>query len=516
MDRTLRLPGQTDRREIVLRLPLYPIILPVGFVIDMWLKTSLDASLLLRPIVVAVLAAVALTGAAILFTRDRDKGAVLASLAAVAIVGGDDLRVVALALVAICLVVALARRRPTVTKLPPWSRATSLLDLVSVVMLGILTATAASSFVSPMLPDSQPDLSTRHPAPTSDRPPDIVVILLDAHGREDLLAERYGEDVSEFVASLSARGFDVSPRSRSNYMSTSLTLTSMFNYAHLSDLTLPMSTDPSFGSALRSHLDRNKAFATLRAAGYRIATVSAGFDGDALRSADVFIDGGQVNELEAVLITNSILRRTLTTLAPNALPDQVRDRVRWNLSPSNWLPRLVTPGASHDPSFLFVHVPSPHPPYVFARDGTNRNPDVSFADNIPDVNQGQAQISALAEAYANQLAYVDELTISAVDEVLLSMPSDCVLIVMSDHGPAVHIDWEHLSTTDTDERFGTLFAARTPGSPNLFGDAPTPVNLFPTLFNRYLDLRLPMASNSSFIGVPPRQDLIEIGDPDAQ
>ena len=503
-------------RKSVLRLPLYPIILPVAFVIDMWLKTSLDASLLVRPIVISVAVALAITAAAVFLTRNRDTGAALAAMTGLALVGGDDLRVVALALVAMCLVVSLGRRRRGLTRPSQWSRATSLLDLVSVVLLGILAATGASSLISPALPKGEPGLSTGDLTPASGRPPDIVILLLDAHGREDVLAEGYGEDISEFVASLTARGFDVSPRSRSNYMSTSLTLASMFNYAHLSDLGLPMTTDPSFGSTLRSYLNHNRAFATLRPAGYRIATVSAGFDGDALRSADVFVDGGQVNELEGVLITNSILRRTITTVAPNALPDQVRDRVQWNLNPSNWLPRLVTPGVAHDPSFLFVHVPSPHPPYVFGRDGTRRNPDVSFAGNISYADRSQEEISALAQAYADQLGYVDDLTISAVDEVLLSMPSDCVVIVMSDHGPDVHIDWEHLATTDTDERFGTLFAARTPGSPNLFGDAPTPVNLFPTLFNHYLDLRLPMASNSSFLGVPPRQDLIEIGDPDAQ
>jgi hypothetical protein len=352
--------------------------------------------------------------------------------------------------------------------------------------------------------------------PTGNRPPDIVILLLDEHGREDLLSAKYNEDISGFVASLQGRGFDFSPRSRSNYMSTGLSLTSMFNYSHLSDLALPVQTDPRYSAAIRGYIVQNKVFAALRSVGYRVATVSAGFDGLAFRSSDVSMDGGQINELEAALITNSILGPTLTTVAPDAFPDQIRDRVRWNLDPRNWLPSLTAPGRSHDPFFLFVHVPSPHQPYVFGRGGdATRNPEIALSDNLPYLNRTPQQVSVLAQAYADQLAYIDDLTISAVDELLLSVPSDCIVIVMSDHGPGVHIDWEHLATTDTRERFGTLFAARTPGSTRLFGDAPTPVNLFPTLLNHYLGLRLPPNSNSSFIGVPPRHELIDVGDPDA-
>ena len=383
-------------------------------------------------------------------------------------------------------------------------------------LVGILAATAASSLAGSHLPAVVETSLPTDARPTGNRPPDIVILLLDEHGREDLLSAKYNEDISGFVASLQGRGFDFSPRSRSNYMSTGLSLTSMFNYSHLSDLALPVQTDPRYSAAIRGYIVQNKVFAALRSVGYRVATVSAGFDGLAFRSSDVSMDGGQINELEAALITNSILGPTLTTVAPDAFPDQIRDRVRWNLDPRNWLPSLTAPGRSHDPFFLFVHVPSPHQPYVFGRGGdATRNPEIALSDNLPYLNRTPQQVSVLAQAYADQLAYIDDLTISAVDELLLSVPSDCVVIVMSDHGPGVHIDWEHLATTDTRERFGTLFAARTPGSTRLFGDAPTPVNLFPTLLNHYLGLRLPPNSNSSFIGVPPRHELIDVGDPDA-
>jgi arylsulfatase A-like enzyme len=206
----------------------------------------------------------------------------------------------------------------------------------------------------------------------------------------------------------------------------------------------------------------------------------------------------------------------LRVVAPDAFPSQIRDRVRWNLTPGNWLPGLVGDAAPDRPFFLFVHVPSPHAPFVFERDGeATLDPEIEFIDQTPFSNRTPEDVAEVTQAYADQLAYIDDLTISALDQVLSSVPGDSVVIVMSDHGPDAHVDWDHLSTTDTHERFANFFAARTPGAPNLFGDAPTPVNVFQTLLNHYLGSNLPTQSDSSFLGVPPRDEILDIGDPDA-
>lgn len=495
--------------------PFYPAIVAPAFVIDVWQKTGVDPLLLVRPIAVAVVAAAAVTALAVLVARNRHQGGVLAGILAIGVIGGDDLRIAALAVVAICLLVVLVKRESQFARSVPWPRITSLLNLVTVVMLGLLSVGALGKFAV-LRPASQPVPGPSGGAPAAVRPPDIVILLLDGHGRQDILADGYGEDTSGFVGALEARGLDVSGRSRANYMSTQQTLASMFNYTHLSGLDLPPQTDPAFGPAAKGLLDRNKAYEELKRAGYRTATVTPGYDGVSLRSSDVFIDGGQISELEAALITNTILRPALNFVAPDAFPSQIRDRVLWNLEPRNWLPGLVEGRSADQPLFLFVHVPSPHVPYVFERDGApTGDTEISFVDQTPFSSRTPEQVSTVARAYADQLAYVDGLAISALDVVLASIPSNGVVVVMSDHGPDAHIDWDNLPASDTRERFGILFAARTPDSPRLFGDAPTPVNFFPTLLNHYLGSNLPLRSNSSFLGVPPRNELLEIGDPDA-
>jgi hypothetical protein len=44
-----------------------------------------------------------------------------------------------------------------------------------------------------------------------------------------------------------------------------------------------------------------------------------------------------------------------------------------------------------------------------------------------------------------------------------------------------------------------LFAVRTPEHEDLFGPAPTPVNVFPILLDRYLGVDLPRQADRNFI-----------------
>jgi hypothetical protein len=301
-------------------------------------------------------------------------------------------------------------------------------------------------------------------------------------------------------------------------MSTELTLTSMFNMTHLRDLDLPTGSTNESAAAMWSRLMDNRAFVALRAAGYRIGAVPPGFDKQVLRTADRVLDGGQLTELERTMVINSALGPAIDWLAPGAMADDYRARVLWNLDPANWLPELTRDPGLQAPYFLFVHVPSPHRPYLFDRNGGA----VPFAPLVVatsvatrDVDWAPPQEEDLSPLYAAQLAYVDHVALESVDKVIAAVPTSTVIIVMSDHGPGWHVDWANLTPATARERFGTLFAARTPNADGLFGDAPTPVNLLPTLLNEYTGAHLPMQPDDSYLGILPFTDLEDIGNPDA-
>jgi sulfatase-like protein len=493
-------------------LPLYPSALTAAFVLGIWLQSSLDVIPLLRPLAIAIGAAAVVTAVPVLLMRDRHRGGAVAGIALVGILGGDDTRVLVLAAAGLAGVLLLVARERHFDRQLPWSSLTRLMNLVTIVLVAILVARAAGSMLAVAPPTAA---AGERPSTPTAQLPDVIVLLLDAHGREDILADQYDEDVSGFLGALRDRGFYVSPRARSNYMNTQLTLASMFNMTHVSEINLPPQTASTYNVALRASLDRNPAFAALRAAGYHVGAVSPGYEGVALRSADMFLEGGQASELESVLIANSGLRHALTAFAPDALANQARERVLWNLEPDHWLPGVAPAATLARPYFLFVHVPSPHFPYLFDRTGgpVNDRPVVVTGRGTP-ATRSPAELDATAALYSAQLAYVDGLAIQALDEVIANVPTDAVIVVLGDHGPDAYIDWDHLETTPTLERFATLFAARTPGMDRLFGDGPTPVNLIPTLLNSYAGTTLPTHSDDSFRGYPPRQALTDIGNPD--
>ncbi len=138
------------------------------------------------------------------------------------------------------------------------------------------------------------------------------MILLDGFGRPDVLAT-YGHDASPFVADLETRGFDIAAHSRSNYPTTGLALTSMLNAVPLSALGI---VDPAQLEPRNIHptLEANRAFQILADRGYETIAFSSGYELVALRSANRFVDTGQLNELEVGLAESTILEPLMDAL----------------------------------------------------------------------------------------------------------------------------------------------------------------------------------------------------------
>jgi hypothetical protein len=495
----------------LLRIPIYPSAIAVTFVLALGLPFAGDAPNVVRPALVALAIGAGLTAVGILLTRSRDEGGALAGIAVIGLAGGDDPRAFVLTFVALVVLALVMWRARSFERRVPWPRITTALNVFAVIFL-VLTAGQAAVAAMATKPFAIEPVPI--PAPPAS-PPNVVVLLLDEHGREDILASDYDEDISGFVDGLEERGFHVSSRSRSNYMATQLTLTSMFNMTHLANLDIPTGSETEFGAAIWARLLGNRGFDALRDAGYRIGAVPSGFDKQVLRTADRVLDGGQLTELERTLIVNSALGHVIDWVAPGAMADDYRSRVLWNLDPDNWLPELTGDSDLEAPYFLFVHVPSPHPPFVFDRKGGV----VPYAPLVVSEGVAMAPVEPgtaddRGSRYADQLAYIDRKALEAVDKVIAAVPPETVIIIMSDHGPGEHVDWAHLDATTARERFATLFAARTAGEDGLFGDAPTPVNLLPTLLNAYAGAGLPMEPDDSYTGILPFSPLQNVGNPD--
>jgi hypothetical protein len=262
---------------------------------------------------------------------------------------------------------------------------------------------------------------------------------------------------------------------------------------------------------LRSTLNRNPVFDLLRVRGYEIVTSAPPYEDVTLRSADRYLDDGQVNEFELHVLRSTALLDVIDRLAPDFLSEQHRQRL---LSGFRHI-QLEAERSVPAPRFVFVHVAGPHMPAVFDADGHPvRAPNTFnfYSDTIIDRDIDAAEFG---RQYVAQLRYLDELTLGAVEQIVTRDP-DAVVIVFSDHGSRSRTDFREVGASDIDEAFSNLFAARTPGHDDLFPDNVTLVNLFPILFNGYFELDLPTHPDRTFIPVAASDfQLREVPNPDA-
>ena len=149
------------------------------------------------------------------------------------------------------------------------------------------------------------------PRPATGPAPDIYYLVLDAYGREDVMRAYLGLDNSGFLGELRRRGFYVADSSRSNYLSTYLSLGSSLNmdyHAALDESSgiqelKPRITGPKLLNPLVPRL--------LQRAGYRYVFFSSIYAGTARSPhADVAVSTSRIagNEFERILIGTTVLR----------------------------------------------------------------------------------------------------------------------------------------------------------------------------------------------------------------
>ena len=380
----------------------------------------------------------------------------------------------------------------------PWPRIHDALTLIVGIMLVIqVWQVATVSGPEPMIAS---DAWAAEPL-NNDPRPDIYMILADAHGREDVLSSGYHYDDRPFLDSLRSAGLVVAPSSHANYLFTRFSVASLLSASYLEPLNrLAKLGQDAFA---QSTIHQNPAFPLLRRAGYDVTVLSGGYEHLGLRSADKFVDSGEINEFEMALLQNSTVGQLLDVVAPDMRFAAVRDRV--NDEFEDLLEIAGSPSVR--PTFVFVHLPVPHYPFAFdATCGPSqaKSDPVLWQDNGPG---GAATDAALVA----QTRCVDRRLSDTVTELVRRDP-DAVVVVFSDHGPDQHLNWASPDPTGTDERTATLFAARTPGHPGLFPDDIGLINVVPTLFNTYLGTRLPLEPSEVWFGPRPQDDQFVLED----
>jgi hypothetical protein len=314
--------------------------------------------------------------------------------------------------------------------------------------------------------------------------PDIYLFLLDAYPGDRAAAESATFDADEFPAALAARGFEVVRDAHANYLMTPMTVTSMLSMRHLVDLP---ALDPPFGPPyadsirLQSAIDDAPVIGVLRAHGYETMAVDAGFANVSVRRVDRFVSQSEPSEIERILLANTRLDDIIETIAPGTLGGFDRHRVEDNFATV----KAIAAEPHTQPRFVFTHISAPHPPWVFHGDGSPRRP-LTLALN----GEAFEPVEAQNEAGFDQATHIGHLTIDAIDAVLRAAPRPPVIVVMSDHGPLGRFSNLDPSMTDLEFRASSFMAILAPGHPGIASTRPTPVNIFPVLFESLFGMRV--------------------------
>lgn len=493
-------------QDLTHRLVWHPIALAAVFVLYVFVEVLVSPYAMLRSLVIAMAGAALVTALGWMLTRDRHKGGLIGALVVMIIVGWGSPLLVGMALALMVLIVLLVKR--ITGSAVPWARATYVLNILSVVLLvaiaiKIVTTEALGQIVAD-LRQGGPLPAVSSTVPRADGPPDIFLILFDAYPRADQLERLFDYDNQPFLQALEARGFEVSRDSHSNYARTELTLASVLNMRLLHDVAglQPIIEARSDAQpAIRNVTNHATALQLLRERGYEVVASAPGYEEVALRQADVFVDAGQINEFETILMRETALADLLPAIAPDFMADQQRGRIEAGLESI----RELVGAPSDKPRFALIHLPTPHAPIVYGQTGERIRVTVRRPNDYD--SDGQSKELQVVQ-YREQLDYVNAQILAALDDALAAPGREPVIIIWSDHGSRIDLD------TDVQlrmrEQVSNLFAARAPGQPGLFSASHTLVNTLPILFDAYLGTDIPRADDRFFISQQTLLDLVEI------
>ncbi len=338
----------------------------------------------------------------------------------------------------------------------------------------------------PAAPDAP--VAALHP-PEGQTLPDIYYFILDSYGRTDLLKNNLEYDNSGFINDLEKLGFYVAPCSQSNYPRTDVSLGSSLNMDYLQDLNPKYTPQNEDRSQLWQSILNNTVADELKNAGYKTVAFASGFAFTEMISADDYISPSPVwspmTEFEVMVLQTTPLRHLqdlgLVNLE-NVDGQRYRERTLLALNSMDRLAQM--PG----PKFVFIHLVNPHPPFVFAPDGSPTDPSKYMDEN------GIYSQDNYYKGYTQQTAFISKEMEKAASTLISESKTPPVIIIQGDHGPWLQ---------EGNDQFKILNAYYLPGHNDKLYPTISPVNTFRMVLDTYLGGDYPLLKDTSYYSPVP-------------
>jgi len=394
----------------------------------------------------------------------------------------------------------------------PWDRLTGALNIMGCLLvlfplLSLVHNSTGAASTSLHYLEAIPRNSEAYPGQVSTAAvknrgslPNIYYIILDAYGRTDVLKDTYQFDNGSFLAWLSQKGFYVAVKSNANYCLTPQSLACSLNYGYLDSQFQSREYDTRKLKLVREIIRTNRITSVLKAFGYKTVAFGTGYSATELRTADSYVAPfPQVSELAADLLAMTPLYAVHYRLFNTYGLGNDFHRRRLSLTFDN----LTEAAKGEGPFFVFCHLITPHPPFVFDEDGRAVDPKrpFSLADGSHWHKMDESLQAKYRFEYRRQIQFVNTRIKAAIEKIIATSNGSAIIILQSDHGPRSGIDWDdcHAMWSDVNETMGILNAYYVPGRVRKFlYPEISPVNSFRIILKHCFGVPLELLPDKSF------------------
>jgi len=324
--------------------------------------------------------------------------------------------------------------------------------------------------------------------------PDIYVIVLDGYARHDVLRSLYQYDNAEFTGQLKKLGFFVADESHSNYVQTSYSMASFWNFDYLK----PWNSSYDFSHYLLEPIQNNRAYHLLNEIGYTTVSFEGEVDYIEIKNSNKYLSRFHpFNKFESLLLVDSPLEpfnNTFNWAIPIPAYKTHIQRTQYELQTLKEIPTSI-PG----PKIVYAHMMAPHPPFVFDRDGKARPESKPYS--LWDNTSYTGGLDEYKNGYVAQLIYMNGDVLDVVESILAGSETPPIILIMGDHGPASEFNWTLEAPKCVWERTSNLYAILLPGhqTDGTVYPSITPVNTFRVIFNTYFGANLPLLEDRSYM-----------------
>lgn len=495
--------------ERILRIPIHPIVIssfPIFYLARVNLS-QIEASTVIRPLIVSILLTVLLVGILFILFRSLDKAALLTSVVSALffsyghfynILKGIDVLGFTIGrhryLLPVWTLLLIFSIWVIFKKLKTFDWINTLINTTSIIVFGL----SLSLFLAGVVNNSRQSTNALvNELSLPPDPPDIYYIVVDSYSRADNLKQYYDYDNSYFMDFLQEQGFYIGTESQANYLKTALSVSSSLNMDWAQNI------DPNWVQGTeanpREWIIDNQVRRNLENLGYSIVNLASGWRYTEWVNADYFLTpdmdkldelfkGGYFTPFEGLLIQSTLLKALidLEALQGTSATQFIQSRMQAGISFQREIilaefDNLSFAAQIPGPKFVFAHIISPHTPYFFGPNGETRIPEGSlnlFEDEDKPVEEREA-------LYLDQLTYVNSRLMEAITFILENNQGPTIIVLQSDHGHNVFAsDSENAYLEGIRDRAGILNAYYLPSScqERLYPSI-SPVNTFRVIFD---------------------------------